>query len=334
MSATSIKRPLAREHAQADSAPSAIEADNLEHRYAGRRALNGVSFSIARGEMFGFLGPNGSGKTTLFRVLSTLLPVQGGVARVLGRDLSRETREVRRRVGVVFQYPSVDLKLTVRENLVHHGHLYGIAGAELRERAAAMLELVGLSARASEMVETLSGGLRRRVELAKALLHQPELLLLDEPTTGLDPSARREFLNHLDELRRRDGTTVVMTTHHTDEAERCERVAILDEGRLVACAPPQELKAGLGGDVLVLKTGAAEAVQGRLERELRLKSRIVDGTVRIERPRAHEIVREVVDTLGGDIHSLEFGRPTLEDVFVHLTGRRFIATERSGAPTP
>jgi len=334
MTATSIKHAIVREHAQTDLAPPAIEADGIEYSYAGRRALAGVSIKVARGEMFGFLGPNGSGKTTLFRVLSTLLPVQGGVARVLGRDLARDTREVRRCVGVVFQYPSVDLKLTVRENLVHHGHLYNISGAELRERTAAMLDLVGLAARAAELVETLSGGLRRRVELAKALLHRPELLLLDEPTTGLDPSARREFLNHLDELRRRDGTTVVLTTHHTDEAERCERVAILDDGRLVASAPPQELKAGLGGDVLVLKTGSPEAVQRRLERELRLRSRIVDGTVRIERPRAHEIVREVVDTLGSDIHSLEFGRPTLEDVFVHLTGRRFVATERPGAATP
>jgi ABC-2 type transport system ATP-binding protein len=332
MSATSIKRAIAVERDARESAPFAIEADRVEYSYASRRALAGVSFTVARGEMFGFLGPNGSGKTTLFRVLSTLLPSQAGAARVLGRDLSRETPAVRSRVGVVFQYPSVDLKLTVRENLACHGHLFGISGRELRERSAAMLELLGLMARSDEMVETLSGGLRRRVELAKALLHRPELLLLDEPTTGLDPAARREFLNHVDELRRRDGTTVVLTTHHTDEAERCERVAILDEGRLVACAAPQELKAGLGGDVLVLKTGAPEEVQRRLAQELKLKSHIVDGTIRIERPRAHEIIREVVDTLGGDIHSLEFGRPTLEDVFVHVTGHRFVATERAEAP--
>ncbi len=331
MSVTSIKRAIAVERDACESAPLAIQADGIEYSYATRRALAGVSFAVARAEMFGFLGPNGSGKTTLFRVLSTLLPVQAGLARVLGYDLSRETLAVRSRVGVVFQYPSVDLKLTVRENLVCHGHLFGIPRRELRERSAGMLELLGLIGRADEMVETLSGGLRRRVELAKALLHRPELLLLDEPTSGLDPSARREFLNHLDELRRRDGTTVVLTTHHTDEAERCECVAILDEGRLVACAPPQELKAGLGGDVLVLKTGTPERVQRRLAQDLKLKSHIVDGTVRIERPRAHEIICEVVDALGGEIHSLEFGRPTLEDVFVHVTGHRFVATDRAEA---
>jgi ABC-2 type transport system ATP-binding protein len=331
MSASSARDIGARERASGPSSDAAIEARGLGLSYGSRVALAELTLRVARGESFGFLGPNGSGKTTLFRILSTLLPPGAGEARILGHDLVRDARAVRNRIGVVFQQASVDQKLTARENLSHHGRLYGLSGGELRRRADAMLELVGLRDRAEELVETLSGGLRRRVELAKALLHRPELLLLDEPTTGLDPTARRDFLSHLDELRRREGVTVALTTHHVDEADRCERVAILDGGRLVACAEPRELKEKLGGDVLVIRTDAPEQVQRRLAQELRIAGQIVDGTVRIERPRAHEIVREVVDRLGADVNSVEFGRPTLEDVYVHLTGRRFEASERTEA---
>jgi ABC-2 type transport system ATP-binding protein len=191
----------------------AIELDQVSFNYGERRALDNVTIGIAECELFGLLGPNGGGKTTLFKLLSTLTPMQTGTARILGVDLRGGTLELRRRMGVVFQHPSVDGKLTVAENLHHHGRLYGISGRTLRERAAAMLERVGLSDRAGELVETLSGGLRRRVELAKALLNEPELLILDEPSTGLDPIARRDFLNYLSELRASHGLTIVITTH-------------------------------------------------------------------------------------------------------------------------
>ena len=319
MQAASV--PQANSHIERSHAP-ALEAEGLGFFYGERRALSDVSFAIARGEVFGFLGPNGGGKTTLFRILSTLVPIQSGRARMLGRDLAGDTIEIRRKLGVVFQHPSVDGKLTVLENLHHHGRLYGISGRRLKERAAAMLDSLGLTGRAGDLVETLSGGMRRRVELAKAMLHMPELLLLDEPSTGLDPMARREFFGHLEQLSRRDNVTIVLTTHHMEEAERCDRIAMLHQGKLVACAAPGELKSQVGGDVVVIHAAALELLQRKLLQQLKLKSTVVDGTLRIERPRGHELIRDLVDTFA-EIESVSFGKPTLEDVFVHLTGHKF-----------
>jgi ABC-2 type transport system ATP-binding protein len=312
------------DHAASVRSP-AIEASALGFRYGNREALSDVSFAVARGEIFSFLGPNGGGKTTLFRLLSTLVPIQSGSARMLGRELAGETTWVRRRLGVVFQHPSLDGKLTVAENLAHHGHLYGITGKRLRERSTAMLEQLGLTARARDLVETLSGGLQRRVELAKALLHKPELLLLDEPSTGLDPAARREFFNYLGYLREHDGVTVVLTTHFMEEAERCDRIGILHEGKLAAIAPPAELKSEVGGDVVVIRADAPELLQRKILQRFKLKCQLVDGTIRIERLRGHELVRDLIDAFGDEVESVSFGKPTLEDVFVHLTGHQFFA---------
>jgi ABC-2 type transport system ATP-binding protein len=302
---------------------AALDARALGFRYGDREALSNVTFSIARGEFFGFLGPNGGGKTTLFKLLSTLAPIQSGSARMFGHDLAGETGAVRRRLGVVFQHPSLDGKLTVGENLAYHGHLYGITGPRLRERIAAMLERLRLSARERDRVETLSGGLQRRVELAKALLHEPELLLLDEPSTGLDPAARREFANYLEHLREREGVTVVLTTHYMEEAERCDRIGMLHQGKLVAIAPPRELKSEVGGDVIVIRAQAPELLQGKILQRFKLKSQLVDGAIRIERTRGHELVRDLIDAFGEEIESVSFGKPTLEDVFVHLTGHQW-----------
>jgi ABC-2 type transport system ATP-binding protein len=303
----------------------AIEAHAIAFRYGDREALNDVSFSIARGEIFGFLGPNGGGKTTLFKLLSTLVPIQSGNVRLFGHDLAGETGAVRRQLGVVFQHPSLDGKLTVRENLGAHGHLYGISGKRLHERSAAMLERLGLSSRERDRVETLSGGLQRRVELAKALLHEPALLLLDEPSTGLDPAARREFWNYLEHLREHEGVTIVLTTHYMEEAERCDRIGILHQGKLVAIAPPGELKSEVGGDVIVIRTEEPEILQRKILARFKLKSQLVDGAIRIEKLRAHELVRDLIDAFGEEIESVSFGKPTLEDVFVHLTGHQFFA---------
>jgi ABC-2 type transport system ATP-binding protein len=303
----------------------AVEIAGLSFDYGERRALNEVGFSIARGEIFGLLGPNGGGKTTLFKLIATLVPLQSGDARILGFDLRGNTIALRRRLGVVFQHPSVDGKLTVAENLAHQGRLYGITGVRLRERSAAMLEQVGLSARARDLVETLSGGLKRRVELAKSLLHEPELLVLDEPSTGLDPAARREFLNHLTDLRERDRVTIVLTTHHMEEAERCDRIGVLHEGRLVAIASPTELKARVGGDVVTIYAHEPEDLKKKIAARMDVTAALVDGTLRVERLRGQDFVREVVDAFGEEIESITFGKPTLEDVFVHLTGHRFSA---------
>jgi ABC-2 type transport system ATP-binding protein len=309
--------------AAADELHAAVEVSGLAFNYGSRRALGDVSFSIKSGEIFGFLGPNGGGKTTLFRLLSTLVPIQAGSVRVFGVDLKDCAREVRARLGVVFQKPSVDGKLTVLENLEHHGHLYGISGSRLRSRCDAMLDRLGLKDRADDLVETLSGGLQRRTELAKALLHQPQLLLLDEPSTGLDPAARRDFINYLAHLRQSEGVTIVLTTHYMEEAERCDRIGVIDEGRIVAIAPPAELKNQLGSDLLVISTPSPEGLQAKIASRFQLKASIVEGLIRIEHARAHEIVGAIVEVFGPEIESITYGKPTLEDVFIHLTGHRF-----------
>jgi ABC-2 type transport system ATP-binding protein len=328
MNASSATGAPRAERAAPISAEPAIEVADLSFSYGDRPALSTVEFTIARGEIFGFLGPNGGGKSTLFRLLSTLVPIQSGDARILGCDLRGATQALRRRIGVVFQSPSLDGKLTVAENLAIHGNLYGMRGARLKERAQAMLARLDVSDRAGDLAETLSGGLRRRVELAKALLHEPELLLLDEPSTGLDPAARREFFALLTRLRESDGVTIVLTTHYMEEAERCDRIGILDQGRLVAIAPPGELKQRVGGDVMVISAAAPEALAQKIDQRLQVRAALVDGTLRIERPRGHELVARLVDEFGGEIESITFGRPTLEDVFVHLTGHRFRARAR------
>jgi ABC-2 type transport system ATP-binding protein len=302
---------------------AAVEVNSLSFSYKERQALNDLAFSVERGEVFGFLGPNGSGKTTLFKILSTLLPVQSGDAFMLGYDLRGDTNALRRRIGVVFQHPSIDHKLTVGENLMHHGHLFSLKGERLSERSAAMLGWLGLSERVNDLAETLSGGLARRVELAQAFLHQPELLILDEPSTGLDPSARREFLSYVARLRDEQKVTIILTTHYMEEAERCDRLGILHEGRLVALAPPSDLKSQVGGDVVVINTKNAETLRQQMQLRMRTQPVLVDGSLRIERPRGHEFVRDVVEAFGEQIESVTFGKPTLEDVFVHVTGRRF-----------
>ena len=307
----------------------AVEVEHLHHRYGARVALVDVTLDVWRGEILGFLGPNGSGKTTLFKILSTLISATGGSVRVLEHDLRREAQHIRRHLGVVFQHPSLDPKLTALENLRAHGMLYGLRGPALTARANVLLSRLGVADRMRDRVETLSGGLQRRVELAKALVHQPDLLLLDEPSTGLDPRARRDFTEYLRQLRDHEGVTVILTTHILDEAERCDRVGIMDRGNLVALGSPQELKSKVGGDVVVVQCRGPEALQERIRERFGCEPVLVDGTLRVERPRGHEFVREVVEAFPGDIQSITFGQPTLEDVFVHLTGRR-LETDDAG----
>ena len=294
-----------------------ITVDNLTHRYGERVALDAVSFTVQRGELFGLLGPNGGGKTTLFRILSTLVPAREGRVQMDGGAIDRW------RIGVVFQSPSLDKKLTVRENLVHQGHLYGLSGQPLRSRIDELLQRFAVADRAADYVEKLSGGLRRRVELAKGLLHKPEVLLLDEPSTGLDPLARRELGDYLDKLRDQDGVTILLTTHIMDEAERCDRLALLDHGKLVALDKPAALKEQVGGDVVTVGSRDSDRLRGEIEKRFGVKASVVDRTVRIERPRGHEFIPALVEAFPGEIDSVSVGKPTLEDVFIHLTGHRF-----------
>ncbi|MHC5042475.1 MAG: ABC transporter ATP-binding protein [Planctomycetota bacterium] len=305
---------------------SAIEIEDVAHDYGARRALDGLSFQVRAGEVFGLLGPNGGGKTTLFRILATLMAPTAGHARVLGLDTVEAPAAVRRKIGVVFQSPSLDRKLTVSENLAYQGALYGMPPRGTRERAAEMLQRVGLADRAAERVERvekLSGGLRRRVELAKGLLHAPDVLLLDEPSTGLDPGGRRDLWTYLEEIRDGDGVTSLLTTHLMEEAERCDRLAILDHGRLVALGTPAALRAEIGGDVLTLTTADPDTLRGGLSERFGLEPAVVDGKVRLEHAEGHVLIPQLVEAFPEKIEAVAVGKPTLEDVFVKKTGHRF-----------
>jgi ABC-2 type transport system ATP-binding protein len=305
-----------------------IKVEDLTHRYGERTALDRVSFDVHAGEIFGLLGPNGGGKTTLFRILSTQLAPTSGVARVFGFDVVRRAREVRRRIGVVFQSQSVDGKLTVAENLRHQGHLYGLRGARLDARIEEMLAQFGLAERARERAEKLSGGLRRRVEIAKAMLHRPSLLLLDEPTTGLDIGARHDLWSYLESLRATGGVTIMLTTHTMEEAEGCERVLLLDEGKIIALDSPAALKAEIGGDVVAAQTREPARLQEKIRARFRLEPSIVGDTVRIERERGHEFITELIEAFPGEIDAVTLSKPTLEDVFIQRTGHQFVEQPR------
>ncbi len=299
----------------------AVRIRELGQRFRDREALAGISLDVRRGEMLALLGPNGSGKTTLFRVLATALVPTRGTVTVFGADVVRQPKPVRRAMGVVFQAPSLDRKLTARENLRHQGRLYGLRGRDLETRIAGALRNVGVDDRADERVERLSGGLTRRVELAKGLLHRPALLLLDEPTTGLDPAARREFWGLLERIRAEAGTTVVATTHLMDEAERGDRVAVLDSGRLVALGAPAELEAEIGGDVITVAADDPERLAACIRERFGLGAVVVDRAVRIERAGGHELVAPLVEAFRDQVRGIALGRPTLDDVFVRHTGR-------------
>jgi ABC-2 type transport system ATP-binding protein len=312
---------------------AAVEAEGLQYSYksryksAGRgtkparAALDGVGFRVAPGEIFGFLGPNGGGKSTLFRILATLMLPDSGTVRVFGADLATEAARVRRRLGVVFQNPSLDLQLTVRENLVYQGQLYGQRGAALAARITAALARLGLADRRDQRAKELSGGLRRRVELAKVLLHEPNLLLLDEPSTGLDPGARRNLWATLEELRHQ-GVTVLLTTHFMEEGDRCDRLALVDRGTVVAEGVPARLKSEIGGDVISLTGPEPERLAAEVaSRHPELRPAVRDGVVRLERERAHEFVARLFEEFPGRIDSVTVARPSLEDVFLRKTGR-------------
>ena len=297
-----------------------IEVQNLTHRYGDRVALQGVNFQVEKGEIFGLLGPNGGGKSTLFRILSTMMVPTSGTARVAGFDVARDPAEVRRRVGVVFQTQSLDKALTVEENMRAQGHLHGLSGATLRERMKFAMERLGLTDRRGDRVDKLSGGLRRRVEIAKALLHRPQVLLMDEASTGLDPAARRDVSRHVEELRRNDGVTILLTTHILPEAELCDRLVLLHKGAIVAQGSPRELCSRIGGDVVVLDTADGEALAVKIRTRFGAAAKVLDSQVRVEMPNGHRFITEVVEAFPGEIDSVGLHKPTLEDVFVRETG--------------
>jgi ABC-2 type transport system ATP-binding protein len=326
--ATLSQPPAARVQDGASQGHAPIQLDHLSHNYGERQALENLSFTVNPAEIFGLLGPNGSGKTTLFRILSTLMVPTGGTARVQGFDVARQPTQARQQTGIVFQARSLDLKLTVAENLKHQGHLYGLSGSLLRQRSAEVLSRVGLSDRAKDFVETLSGGMQRRVELAKGLIHSPAVLLLDEPSTGLDPGARRDMWQYLKMLRDEEGVSILVTTHLMEEAEHCDRLAILNQGHLVALGSPAELKSAIGGDVVLFETSSPETARSLSERiaaRFALAPSVMGSKVRLERPEGHRLVTAVVEAFPGEIDGISVARPSLEDVFIQRTGHRFWA---------
>ena len=317
---------------QVSASPAVISIRDIVHRYDGRTALNGVSFDVRPAEFFGLLGPNGSGKTTLFRILSTLMIPGGGRALIMGYDAAKNPNALRRQIGVVFQAQSIDPKLSAYENLRHQGHLYGLHGSALKTRIDEMLGRVALADRANDRAETFSGGMQRRLELAKGLLHHPSVLLLDEPTTGLDPGARRDLWQYLRILRDQEHVSILVTTHLMEEAERCDRLAILNEGKLVALGTPADLRHEIGGDVIVLDTQHPEALARKIESRFTVTAQVVSGKVRIERENGHRFITDVVEAFPGEIDAVSVSKPTLEDVFIHRTGHRFWTEAEAGEP--
>ena len=297
------------------SAP-AVDIQGVTHRYGQHEALRSVTLDVPTGALYGLLGPNGSGKTTLFRILSTLMPPSEGDARVFGLDTTQRPEAVRNRLGVVFQDPALDEALTVRENLRFQASLYGLNGADRRDRIDELLARLDVADRVDDPVKALSGGLKRRVDLARGLLHRPDLLLLDEPTTGLDPGARRAFWTAIDRLREAEGTTLLLATHLMDEAERCDRVGILSDGALVADGTPAALKAELGDQTLWVETDDPAALRDRIDAQFGVPTRIVGSTVQVAPPNPPAFLASLYEALGDRIRSATIRTPTLDDVFM------------------
>lgn len=299
----------------------AIDVENVSHKFGEHVALDSITLQVMSGEMYGLLGPNGGGKTTLFRMLCTMLPPDHGEIRLLGKNATASA--VRARIGVVFQHPSLDARLTVLENLRHQGHLYGLKGRSLTQRIEEVLDMMSLTDRAKDRVEVLSGGLQRRVELCKSLLHRPEILIFDEPCTGLDPGARRGFWDDLDILRQTSGTTLVLTTHFMEEAERCDRIGILDRGQLIAEGTPEALKRTVGCEVITLETRDSKSLQLQIEKVVGRDIQIIDGQVRIPCDDGQQLLAQLYPLLRENVQAMTLSVPTLEDVFVQRTGHGF-----------
>ncbi len=303
-----------------------LRARDLRRSFGARAALDGVSFEVHAGEILGLLGPNGAGKTTAFRVLSGLLPADGGGIERDGAPASPGDRRYRARLGVVFQEPSIDLKMTGRENLALGAALYGLRRAEAGRRIDEALALMELGARADEAAAGYSGGMRRRIEIARVLLHDPDLLLLDEPGRGVDPEALRRIWDQLGALRRARGLSIIVTTHQPEEAERCDRIVILDAGRVCATGTPDELRGRVAGDLVTVRGDAPQEIAAIIAQRLGLPARVAagdaTGAVTIEAARGHEVVPRIAELFApGRLRSIATARPTLADVFAKLTGK-------------
>jgi ABC-2 type transport system ATP-binding protein len=301
------------------SAP-AISVRDLVKSFGEVRAVRGVNFEVAMGEVFGFLGPNGAGKTTTINMLCTLAKPTSGEASVAGHDVVAERDDVRRNIGLVFQDPTLDGYLTAAQNLQLHAELYGVQSDLVGPRMRQVMEMVGLWDRKDSVVGTFSGGMRRRLEIARGLMHSPRVLFLDEPTIGLDPQTRRSIWTYIRELKEREEITIFMTTHYMDEAEWCDRIAIMDHGEIVALDSPDALKAGVGTDRVTIHTDDNEAAIAALERQFQIEAKVSEGAVAFGVPAGEAFVPRLFAEFAMPIRSVSVSRPTLDDVFMSYTG--------------
>jgi ABC-2 type transport system ATP-binding protein len=308
----------------------AIEVSNLQKSFGEIEAVRGVSFEVAAGEVFGFLGPNGAGKTTTINMLCTLMKPTAGSALVAGHDVVRERDDVRRHIGLVFQDPTLDGYLTAEQNLRLHAELYGVDPALVPGRMRQVLEMVGLWERRDATVMTFSGGMRRRLEIARGFLHSPRVLFLDEPTIGLDPQTRASIWSYIAQLQQREEITIFMTTHYMDEAEFCDRIAIMDQGQIVALDTPAALKAQVGADRVRIQTEDDDAAIATLADRFGLEATMSEGAVTFFVPSGEEFVPRLFAELGVAIGSVSVSRPTLDDVFMAHTGTTIRDAEESG----
>lgn len=306
-----------------------IVAENICKYFNGIKAVDGVSFSVEKGEIFGFLGPNGAGKTTTINVLCTLMKPTSGTASINGYDVLKDSHNVRRSIGLIFQDPSLDDRLTAEENLDFHGMIYDIPKAVREERKEILLEMVELQDRRKDVVKTFSGGMKRRLEIARGLLHQPKVLFLDEPTLGLDPQTRNHIWKYIHYLRSEQGITIFMTTHYMDEAENCDRMAIIDYGKIVAMDTPDELKKMVGGDIITLKTTDDEKAEKEIGERYNLHVRRDEKGIHLEIENSEEFIPDFITSFSTRINAINLRRPTLDDVFLKLTGHEIRKEEAS-----
>jgi ABC-2 type transport system ATP-binding protein len=312
----------------------AVEVRGLVKRFGDVEAVRGIDLDVAAGETFGFLGPNGAGKSTTISMLCTLVRPDDGSARVAGHDVMRERDAVRRNIGLVFQDPTLDGYLTAEQNLRFHAELYGVPKALVPDRMRLVLEMVGLWERRGSLVQTYSGGMKRRLEIARGLLHAPRVLFLDEPTVGLDPQTRSSIWGYIEQLKEAEDITIFLTTHYMDEAEHCDRIAIIDQGRVIALDTPEALKASVGKDRVQLQVDDTDAAIAALRERFGLEATIAEGSVTVAVEAGEAFVPRVFAELGVPIRGVSVARPSLDDVFMSYTGTTIRDAETAGGPDP
>ncbi len=298
-----------------------IRVENLTKQFGAITAVNDVSFEVDEGTIFGFLGPNGAGKTTCINILCTLLLPTSGMAFISGHDCVKEPSEVRKSIGIVFQDTTLDKDLTAYENLMFHAYLYDVKRIERKKRIDDALHFVGLYERRNDLVKKFSGGMKRRIEVARGLIHKPRILFLDEPTLGLDPQTRANLWEFIVELPRKHNVTIFMTTHYMEEAEVCDRIAIIDNGKIITTGTPDELKKTVGGDVIYIKTSDNKKAKLEIEKLFNADVSEKDGELFFTSLKGDACIPEIIKTIGETVLSVRLQRPTLNDVFLKMTGK-------------